>query len=403
MSKKEYKGKKELFLKQVQLRGYKSIEDVKVVFEKGLNILIGKNASGKSNFLECLNIALGGSWSRRNRYGYAKLDFLSENKTVFTSISERVFRLGISSDDNKQEEKYLARERLLINDKIYFDNLPGKEVNENISIHNKRISTIGAVNGRRILNRLASYDISPLFIKFNLPTSVDIIASPATLTIELSGDSANWSQIDSFLFIEHILLFAESSFGYDRKENLSITKSSFLKSLVIDDVIISNLKKYSPIKDIRFSDLVSIYKEEKVIVIENLRLEFKLNNKWIPWSQLSDGTKRLFYLITEIANQKGGIVLVEEPELGVHPHQFNQVMEFLKEESESKQIIISTHSPQALNQLNEDELNNILVTSYDTKKGTQIKHLTKPQMAKAKKYMKEVGFLSDYWMLSDLE
>jgi hypothetical protein len=78
-------------------------------------------------------------------------------------------------------------------------------------------------------------------------------------------------------------------------------------------------------------------------------------------------------------------------------------MEFLKEESDNKQIIISTHSPQALNQLEEDELSRILITTYDSKKGTQVRHLSKPQITKAKKYMKEVGFLSDYWMISDLD
>ncbi|HRG89368.1 MAG TPA: AAA family ATPase, partial [Chitinophagales bacterium] len=103
------------------------------------------------------------------------------------------------------------------------------------------------------------------------------------------------------------------------------------------------------------------------------------------------------------SSERDELILVEEPELGIHPHQFHLVMQFLKEQAETKQIIISTHSPQALNYLNEDELSNILITKYDAKKGTQVKHLTKPQINKAKKYMKEVGFLSDYWMMSDLE
>ena len=123
----------------------------------------------------------------------------------------------------------------------------------------------------------------------------------------------------------------------------------------------------------------------------------------MPWSQLSDGTKRLFYLITEITNWTGGLILVEEPELGIHPRQFHLLMQFLKEEAEEKQIIMSTHSPQALNFLEESELLHILITYYDQKKGTLIKHLSTSQISKAKKYMKEVGFLSDYWMLSDLE
>jgi predicted ATP-dependent endonuclease of OLD family len=39
-----------LFLSNVHLKGFKSIEDTSIDFKKGLNILIGKNGSGKSNF-----------------------------------------------------------------------------------------------------------------------------------------------------------------------------------------------------------------------------------------------------------------------------------------------------------------------------------------------------------------
>jgi len=40
------------YLKKAKLKGYKSIKDAEVEFHDGLNIIIGKNASGKSNLLE---------------------------------------------------------------------------------------------------------------------------------------------------------------------------------------------------------------------------------------------------------------------------------------------------------------------------------------------------------------
>ena len=41
-----------LYLKRVQLSGYKSIEEVEIEFQKGFNIIIGKNAAGKTNFVD---------------------------------------------------------------------------------------------------------------------------------------------------------------------------------------------------------------------------------------------------------------------------------------------------------------------------------------------------------------
>ena len=45
------KNKERMFLSNVKLSGYKSIDRINVNFVAGLNIIIGKNAVGKTNFL----------------------------------------------------------------------------------------------------------------------------------------------------------------------------------------------------------------------------------------------------------------------------------------------------------------------------------------------------------------
>ena len=97
------------------------------------------------------------------------------------------------------------------------------------------------------------------------------------------------------------------------------------------------------------------------------------------------------------------IIFIEEPELGIHPHQFHKLLEFLKEESENKQIIITTHSPQSLDVLNFNELDRIIIAySTNIKEGTKLRHLNENEVLKANEYIKE-DFLSDYWLYSDLE
>jgi predicted ATP-dependent endonuclease of OLD family len=97
------------------------------------------------------------------------------------------------------------------------------------------------------------------------------------------------------------------------------------------------------------------------------------------------------------------IILIEEPELGIHPHQFDKLLNILREESETKQIIITSHSPQVLNKLDSSELDRIII-AYTTndKKGTQLRHLNRDELIKAKQYIED-DFLSDYWLHSDLE
>ena len=149
---------------------------------------------------------------------------------------------------------------------------------------------------------------------------------------------------------------------------------------------------------------------------------FKIEGNWLPFSNLSDGTKRLFYIISEVfendenpnirptnvdryagQTEISRIILIEEPELGIHPHQFHKLMEFLKIESERKQIIVTTHSPQALDSINQNELNRIIIAySTNSKEGTKLRHLNENELIKANEYIKD-DFLSDYWLYSDLE
>ena len=91
---------------------------------------------------------------------------------------------------------------------------------------------------------------------------------------------------------------------------------------------------------------------------------------------------------------------MEEPELGVHPHQLTLLMNFLKAQSLEKQIIISTHSPQVLNCLKEDELDRIIVARHEGKLGTKMYHLSEEEKGYAAEYMQNQAFLSDYWLQS---
>src|ERR1700753_3274353 len=50
--------KNQNFLQHVSLKNYKSIKHAEIDFKPGLNIIIGKNASGKTNFVNGLNAIL---------------------------------------------------------------------------------------------------------------------------------------------------------------------------------------------------------------------------------------------------------------------------------------------------------------------------------------------------------
>ncbi|HWW42268.1 MAG TPA: AAA family ATPase [Pedobacter sp.] len=390
-----------LLLKSIHLKGFKSIEDLSVDVKPGLNILIGKNGSGKSNFLEFLEGAIGRG--HKLNYTFASLDYFSKTKNFQLSFekekAQKNFKNKLDAGiDNEYLTKVDVEGKNLFNSKAY---VSGQD-QEAFKLFQKFAAEVTGIthaekspNGFRYLQRI----LKPLIIKFNIPETIGFVSTPGVLTVPYDGA---WSWTDTLDFIDDIvwdLEFLEDGIDF----NSDNTKQGIITDFKFSEEIIDNLKLFTPIKNLRLNDGFSVYDADKNFIVDNLRLDFLINDTWVPWSYLSDGTKRLFYIVTEITFKKDGLILIEEPELGIHPHQFHLLMNFLKEQSSDKQIIISTHSPKALDILNPDELDHIMIATYDVERGTQINGMTENQKIKAKDYMSEVGFLSDYWLMSDLE
>jgi len=396
-----------LYLQSVDIKEYRTIKDCSVDFQPGLNIIIGKNGVGKTNFMNALNQGINFTFSEFG-FGEATLRFLRGDAKLNLIIPK---------------EGELSKE----------------EIGETgIKVSSFRRANVFMSDEFR-LNRINS-TFSSSIIRHGLPSKVFFINEP--VTIELSGngkltdkDFVNvvFSGRDKYSYFEKVIFFkilmaVNRIYQTNLERQISINENNYSEIIdqiiygVFDGVTKLNLqfKKYTPIQQIIADRNVLKYfdKEYGNAIAKNLVLEFEVNGSILPFDSLSDGTKRMFYIISEVAAEEtyrfadgvvdsdskmDRILLIEEPELGIHPHQLQLLMDFLKEQSQYKQIIITTHSPQVLDILKSDELNRIIIASHTPEKGTQLRHLTEKEEAKAKNYMHETGFLSDYWKYSDLE
>ncbi len=50
---------KDFYIRKISLRNYRRFEEKTIYFNQNMNLLIGKNASGKTTVLEAVNVALG--------------------------------------------------------------------------------------------------------------------------------------------------------------------------------------------------------------------------------------------------------------------------------------------------------------------------------------------------------
>ena len=256
-----------LFLTSVHFKGFKSIKDLRVVgLKKGLNILIGKNGSGKSNFLECVSKVMS-TMPRsilRTPYKYAEIEFISSDKSIIKwECAKEIHNQPHLFSDNKDfsnelnspEDRTFLREKLFINKKIAFDSSSSKN---SFEYKNKTIN----IRGRGVKYALRDAGFShfdPLYIKFNLPVNLDCIDSSGTLNIDFSeGEIDAWSYLSTLRFLRRLFLDIEISYAGDLNKIRSITKSSLLKQLKISSEIKENIKKYTPIQDIKFNENINI-------------------------------------------------------------------------------------------------------------------------------------------------
>lgn len=90
------------------------------------------------------------------------------------------------------------------------------------------------------------------------------------------------------------------------------------------------------------------------------------NEVEIPASRLSDGTLRYLSLLIILLDAKPPpLIVIEEPEIGLHPDVIPQVARLLKEASERTQLVITTHSRMLIDALGDDPESVIVCEKHD--------------------------------------
>ncbi|MBD3377876.1 AAA family ATPase [candidate division KSB1 bacterium] len=92
---------------------------------------------------------------------------------------------------------------------------------------------------------------------------------------------------------------------------------------------------------------------------ELIRLEWKQKGSSMPFQpwQLSDGTLRFICLATALLQPiKPSTIIIDEPELGLHPYALQVLAALMHEASERTQLVVSTQSTNFINHFDPDKI-----------------------------------------------
>jgi len=111
-----------------------------------------------------------------------------------------------------------------------------------------------------------------------------------------------------------------------------------------------------------FVEEFSVRKFMDVSLILTLRERYA-KSRDLPASSLSDGTITIFALIVALYFEEKPFIIIEEPVSHIHPFLVARVIAMMKEASEKKQILVTTHSTEVVKHAS---LHDILLISRDS-------------------------------------
>jgi AAA15 family ATPase/GTPase len=113
---------------------------------------------------------------------------------------------------------------------------------------------------------------------------------------------------------------------------------------------------------------------------------------------LSDGTLRVLSILVEIITASpGSTIIIEEPEMQIHPGMLSKLLNEIEAYSYGKNIILSTHSPQVVSRTSPEKIN--LVHRENGK--TIIRKLAENEIENVYQYLNEEGSLGE-WIYSGI-
>lgn len=307
-------------IEYIEIEGYKSIKQLKLELQP-INILIGSNGVGKSNFISFFKL-LNAIFNQRLQR------FVQEEKTdnllyFGRKTTEKLFGKFIFSTDGKTNNAYhvtLAQNKeggLFIECEASGYNVKRGDNKFGYYASSSYDESLKAISGAYRDSYLRKYIADLQVFHFHDTSSTSLLRRGCDINDNsyLKQDGRNLPAFLYFLKVKHPIVFS-------RIEKTIQSVAPYIAKLILEPNRLN----------------------EKEI-------ELRWVDKGDPESnfsayQLSDGTLRFIALATLLMQpEPPAVIIIDEPELGLHPFAIGKLAAMVKVAATSAQIIIATQSP----------------------------------------------------------
>ena len=316
-------------LESISIKGFKSIREVEVKL-RDINVLIGANGSGKSNFLEVFSFL--------HAIHAGRLGEGAENE-ILRQYAARAGGAGMLLHFGPKSTESICV-RISFNPTGLYSILMDYTDADSLSI--KRVS------GRYPL--VPSSEMLP----DDAPSAEENIPDTGSLERKLHNDS--FQRLLSSWRLYH---FHDTSRSAPIKKTAALHDNRYLRADGSNLAAFLYLLRQKHEDSYRFLRntvrLVAPFFDDFVLEPQRLnedtiRLEWKHvgTDAYFDVSSLSDGTLRfiaLAALLQQPVELRPSVILLDEPELGLHPYAITMLASMVKSASVDTQVILATQSP----------------------------------------------------------
>lgn len=322
-------------LDYITVKGFKSIRSIEKLELKPINILIGPNGSGKSNLLEVFAFLHAIREGRLQNYvieagGAEKVLYFGSKETerieIEISFLKEVNQYSLTLRPSNDDSLYPADETVSFWDKEHYPR-PYQE-----SLFSLGNSKEAGISDSR-LARTQSWVRARLGGWRRYQVHDTSSSSPLRKTANINDNE----------FLRHD--------GANLAAFLHLLQERYPDSF---EVIRQTIQRVAPFfNDFNLSPLA--------LNPESIKLQWKHKNsdQYFDAASFSDGTLRFIFLATlflQPPSLRPSVILIDEPELGLHPYAVELLASLIRQASKRTQVIAATQSSLLLDQFDPEDI-----------------------------------------------
>lgn len=374
-----------MFMRSLKLQNILSFREPEPLELRPLNILIGANASGKSNLIDCIELlqALPGSLNNyiSRRGGIESWIWKGRNRADEAARISCTFELG-----DQRLEYFISLGSLEHLPAIEQETLGPSVSAGDPALSLTRLSNVIAIGERTIPGSSIARNESVLAAYRN-----PLDPNPVTRSARAFAD---------------IRVYTGFKTGPNDQARTGVSSSG--PKYPIDDtgsnlaLVLQEMDFHGSLKTVkqwlnRLSDRFEDIKIRAEGGISQVYLEERGIGR-VPATRLSDGTLKFLCLMAVLFDHASPpLVCIEEPETGLHPDAVSIVADALREASRRMQLIVTTHSDALVDRFS-DEPENIVVCDRDFDEGTRFQRLS---ATKLKEWLEDYS-LGELWKRGEI-